>query len=340
VKGQDPVKWAVGQPLGSYMSWPLFTLTHHLLVQFAAFKVLKEKEFEDYQLLGDDIVIWNELVSGEYRRILDELSIPVSESKTITSTMGHSSGEFAKRLFMQGIEVSPIPLHLIVESQTNRYQMPTLFELMQERWEIDVNLSGHLAFRSSFIPPKLANILNILMGFRRILKGECAFPWCSFGEAEALFKRLSGYFIEKQAESTSLVLTKKSMRKAECFSVDAIKQSLKQSGLVVPDSLLNYNYDEDYDPHPIVLLFNRFYQNKVEGSKAGATWTAFKYYENLPSQQLSAQTIKESRIPMVESMKLYFTLSKDPAVSTLVLKFFYDEAARILAVKAKEAQSS
>ncbi|CAK9153102.1 unnamed protein product [Ilex paraguariensis] len=61
-----------GQPLGYYSSWPVFTLTHHALVWLAAYEVYPGRRFEDYAILGDDIVIADRKVALEYQRIMEE----------------------------------------------------------------------------------------------------------------------------------------------------------------------------------------------------------------------------------------------------------------------------
>ena len=42
-----------GQPLGFFSSWPLFTLTHHMLVWIAAERVYGTTKLCDYAILGD-----------------------------------------------------------------------------------------------------------------------------------------------------------------------------------------------------------------------------------------------------------------------------------------------
>lgn len=54
-----------GQPLGYYSSWPLFTLSHHVVVWLAADRVYPRRVFRDYDLLGDDIVIGDHKVAVE-----------------------------------------------------------------------------------------------------------------------------------------------------------------------------------------------------------------------------------------------------------------------------------
>lgn len=67
-----------GQPLGFYSSWPIFTLTHHLLVWMAAYRVYPGNKFLDYAILGDDIVIADRKVATAYREIMGEAQAVIS----------------------------------------------------------------------------------------------------------------------------------------------------------------------------------------------------------------------------------------------------------------------
>jgi hypothetical protein len=117
VKGQKPVRWAVGQPLGMYSSWPLFTLTHHLIIQMASRLVGFKELFLDYQVLGDDVVIWDKRVAGAYVELMETYGVTISKEKSLLSPE-YSSGEFCKRLFLNGIELSPLSLNVILQGNS------------------------------------------------------------------------------------------------------------------------------------------------------------------------------------------------------------------------------
>lgn len=108
----DSIAYAVGQPMGAYSSWAVFTLSHHLIVQFAGLRC-NIPNFKEYILLGDDIVIYNDQVASEYVSIINKIGAEISLQKTHTST---SCYEFAKRWFKDGIEVSGIPLRGFIEN--------------------------------------------------------------------------------------------------------------------------------------------------------------------------------------------------------------------------------
>lgn len=101
------IRYSVGQPMGAYSSWPIFALTHHLLVRVAARRA--GINHPEYFLLGDDICMRSEALSVEYLRILTELGVEISRSKSVTGKVA----EFAKRIYYRGGEISPIPVKLL-----------------------------------------------------------------------------------------------------------------------------------------------------------------------------------------------------------------------------------
>jgi hypothetical protein len=104
------VKYETGQPMGMYSSWALLAIGHHVIVQWAAYRSGSYgfgRHFNEYRLLGDDIVIRNDLVAHYYATLLQELGVEISPQKSLVS---RDTFEFAKRLFHQGLEVTGFPL--------------------------------------------------------------------------------------------------------------------------------------------------------------------------------------------------------------------------------------
>lgn len=60
-------------------------LTHHFIVQWAAYKAGHRKMFTSYVVLGDDVVIADSAVAESYRSLLHLLDMPVSIAKTHVS---------------------------------------------------------------------------------------------------------------------------------------------------------------------------------------------------------------------------------------------------------------
>nr|UTQ48829.1 RNA-dependent RNA polymerase [Monilinia fructicola mitovirus 12] len=105
LKGET-YRYAVGQPMGALSSWAMLALTHHIIVQIAARRVGFKTWFEEYAVLGDDIVIANKSVADAYLFVMEQLGVDINLSKSLISNTG--SCEFAKKLFVSGVEVSPL----------------------------------------------------------------------------------------------------------------------------------------------------------------------------------------------------------------------------------------
>jgi hypothetical protein len=100
------MRYSVGQPMGAYSSWAAFTITHHVVVAWAA-KLSGLDNFNSYIILGDDIVINHDTVAANYIAIMTKLGVDISLQKTHVS---RNTYEFAKRWIRKGIEISPLPL--------------------------------------------------------------------------------------------------------------------------------------------------------------------------------------------------------------------------------------
>lgn len=77
-RSSEVVSLTVGQPLGYYSSWPLFSLAHHVLVWIAAETEYPGRLFRDYAILGDDICIADESVAERYRTLIQMLGVKIS----------------------------------------------------------------------------------------------------------------------------------------------------------------------------------------------------------------------------------------------------------------------
>lgn len=127
------VRYAIGQPMGLLSSWAAFALTHHVIVEMCALMV-GLPTFKEYVIIGDDVTIFNESVALKYMEFLKDMNIQISESKSL-----HSSGnplscaEIAKRLFINGSEISPMPYDAIESAITNHLLFPNLIRLAMER---------------------------------------------------------------------------------------------------------------------------------------------------------------------------------------------------------------
>lgn len=105
-----PYFYEVGQPMGALSSWPGLAITHHWIVQLAAFRVSGKAQWNtQYEILGDDIVIFDSAIADEYRNIMLVLGCEINLNKSIIST-SRPVFEFAKRTCWGWAIVSGISL--------------------------------------------------------------------------------------------------------------------------------------------------------------------------------------------------------------------------------------
>lgn len=126
------VRYKVGQPMGILSSWAAFSLAHHAIIQYCAYRI-GIYPFRDYVVIGDDVAIFHEAVANEYRRILDSIDVPINISKSLFSKGKPSSAEIAKRVFLNGEEVSPIPPDIFKAVSEDSRILPQLILVMSER---------------------------------------------------------------------------------------------------------------------------------------------------------------------------------------------------------------
>jgi len=140
--------------MGAYSSWASFALSHHFIVYSACRNLNKDWKTANYVLLGDDIVINDNDLADEYRKLLSQLGVEVSPSKTHKSENFY---EFAKRIIYLGEEVTPFPVNALVENYKHPLLMVSdLVDLESKGWnliDLDqfiINYMKRCGFRSAY----------------------------------------------------------------------------------------------------------------------------------------------------------------------------------------------
>lgn len=103
------LRYATGQPMGALSSWAMLAITHHYLVQLAAMLaglIGKGQWYENYELLGDDIIIFDDAVGSKYLDLMSKIGVPINTSKSVLAN--NPVTEFAKVTSYYGHNVSPI----------------------------------------------------------------------------------------------------------------------------------------------------------------------------------------------------------------------------------------
>lgn len=109
--GLHTLRYAVGQPMGALSSFAMLALTHHLIVQWSARQALGKKIpmlgwYDNYELLGDDIVLFDSEVAKVYLSVMKSIGLEINESKSVIAVK--AAFEFAKVTGLKGVDVSAL----------------------------------------------------------------------------------------------------------------------------------------------------------------------------------------------------------------------------------------
>lgn len=131
------VTYETGNPMGAYSSWPATTLAHHFFVFLACRKAGMKWKKCPYMMLGDDIVIADDIIAKYYKDILSDWCISYSKQKTHTSKYGF---EFAKQFRLHGNNISPFPLGALFDrhNETITSLSVIISEFACKDWKIDI----------------------------------------------------------------------------------------------------------------------------------------------------------------------------------------------------------
>jgi hypothetical protein len=151
------VRYVCGNPMGLLSSWPVSTLTHHAVKQWCAYKV-GEKGYHKgkYLILGDDTLDTSKEVYEKYIETINALGVSISPAKSTVSEIGNT--EFAKRLFINNVEVTGLPVHILEDIQHMPEQVLELVRICRER-----------GYEDNYLGPSLTSILSSSKNKKMIL---------------------------------------------------------------------------------------------------------------------------------------------------------------------------
>jgi hypothetical protein len=264
----DPVYYKRGQPMGAYSSWAVFSLTHHLLIQFSASEVNKYP-FVDYQVLGDDVVIADRDVGNAYLENLTRFNIPVSKEKTMISEEVY---EFAKRWFINGTEVSPFPVSGIFEESKHYFTLRNLLYM--------TNKKGYPSFDNC--EPNREFIMQI---------------WDIFGkksQKERLIKKLRVFNSIVQDNPDHLHKTLDSLYPKEERNPEFVKEIIKKSKLYMSmHDLLSLQefYNHELDALKRGHVIEKY--KRPESDSKGLATPAYEYADVWPPLNVARRLIRQ-----------------------------------------------
>lgn len=153
--------YTVGQPMGALSSWAMLATTHHFIVQIA-YQLSRPLEYsqkgqkywyDNYELLGDDIVIFDEDVSTTYLNLMTSFGVAINKSKSVVSN--NSSFEFAKVFSSKGQHLSPVSWKMFISQNTMMGRVNILYHLLYKR-----NLVSPVPFIKSVVWRRLGDLGN------------------------------------------------------------------------------------------------------------------------------------------------------------------------------------
>jgi hypothetical protein len=112
-------------------------MTHHLIKHYCAYKTGTKKY--KYLILGDDTLDTSEVVYEYYMEVIQNLGVMISTAKCTRSNIG--SGEFAKRLYRRGTEITGIPVNLLTNIVKQPENYIELVRVMRERGYNDKDIA-------------------------------------------------------------------------------------------------------------------------------------------------------------------------------------------------------
>jgi hypothetical protein len=246
---KQSVRWTVGQPLGLLSSFPSFALWHHDIIQFAANLERFEKGkplhfFKDYRLLGDDVVIYDKKVAGIYQCLLKKIGIPINLSKSIIGDKLNSQIEFAKRLSLNGCEMSSIKRNIL--TKYGKSYMLDLVDILFEREFISKDTHQNLAFQG--FSTEASEQLNFIIW----LRSSSSAP---FKGSEDDLEIVREDFNDKlKAKRKQSIMAKLDEIEKFLFGSDPVKRHFVSSSLPHSDAALGLG-EQTIDPlvlHPII----------------------------------------------------------------------------------------
>ena len=246
------VKWCVGQPLGALSSWAACTLLHHHLVWMASWRFFNNhSSFNGYQMLGDDMTIWHKGVGQAYADLLNEIGVEINITKSKLYYNKHKKQpyfEFAKRLGVNGNEISGVPYDLLIQSARSIYNYTELINYLVET-KLITKVSRSLALPEN-LTPKGKLFLEILLWERGL--GRPFWLEDRFGNAceeSTLLNAIRIEIAKVRFEGFQELIRKLD----ELVYSSILEDKLRQAGVAYSDMLIGYS-SEFY--HPIIYALN------------------------------------------------------------------------------------
>jgi hypothetical protein len=96
----------------------MLALCHHAILQYANRLLGNRGWSESYEILGDDIVIFNPSLASKYVELMSLYGVGLNMSKSVVSHKVEPVVEFAKRTSLKGKDVSPLSMKMFLNQES------------------------------------------------------------------------------------------------------------------------------------------------------------------------------------------------------------------------------
>jgi len=96
----------------------MLALSHHAIVQYCNRLIGNQGWTEAYEVLGDDIVIFDPSLASKYVEVMTLYGVELNMAKSVVSHTSPPTVEFAKRTSLKGEDVSPLSFRMFLNQDT------------------------------------------------------------------------------------------------------------------------------------------------------------------------------------------------------------------------------
>lgn len=135
------LRYAVGQPMGALSSFNMLAVTHHFLVQLAYQRTLpfykksqilllfgEMKWYDNYEITGDDLVLFDSEVASEYLKIMKDIGVPINQAKSVIAKV--PAVEYLKVTTLNTKNVSALSWRMLISNNSFMGRINTVYTLL------------------------------------------------------------------------------------------------------------------------------------------------------------------------------------------------------------------
>jgi hypothetical protein len=160
----------------------MLAVTHHFIVQQAyrraynispSVPLTLESWYQEYELLGDDIILFDPLVAAEYLTLMEAYGVPINTTKSVVATVPVT--EFAKVTSLHGKNVSALSWKMFMSGNSFAGRMNMLFSILS-RGIVSKNIIPYISRCAGLTLHNPGNLTPTLLGLFTMLSNNGVIP--------------------------------------------------------------------------------------------------------------------------------------------------------------------